>query len=149
MDEVYLRAFHEERAHLHDSWANLLRLEPVSSALAHPDTLVHLINLTIDELFAAIGPEYELTLPRPQPETDCPCGMNPLLTYFTVGRQAVQEAFVIAETHIPPFQRKDRDHAFDQLESAYKSLAAREIQAFCGLCQYRKDPGHRRLRHVS
>ena len=144
MDKVYLKAFQKERTHLHDSWASLLRLEPISSALAHPDTLVHMINLTIEELYTGIDALGEGKLPPHEPDPTCACGMNPFLTYFSVGRQAIQEAFVIGETQIPLLQRGERDEAFEQLEYAYRTLAAREIRAFCGLCQYRKLPAFHR-----
>lgn len=120
----------------------MLHAEPVTTPLAYPDALVHLLDWTLEAIFRELattaarrrtGRRPTMTDYRP----DCPCGRNPLLTYFVAGEQAMREALVLAQAsslHIDPVER---DAALDDLNLAIRHIARREIEAFCGVCQFR------------
>lgn len=124
-------------------WEALLRAEPVITPLGHPDALMHLIDRTLDEIFAAIVSRL-----HPQPADDrlspclrfdCPCGKNPLLAYFAAGAQAMREGLVLAQFDAAPLDPLERDAAFDELTLVLQQTAQREIESFCGICQLRRD----------
>lgn len=120
----------------------LLRVEPVGSPLGHPDSLVHLIGWTLDEILAGLAPcppEDKRTPARPLNETPapCACGRNPLLTFFAAGQQAMREALVLAQAASPTLDPVGRDAALVELNEVLQRIACREIEAFCGVCQFR------------
>ena len=110
--------------------------------LANPDALVHLIDWTLDEIFAALsnplarsrsGGTRFAADERPY----CPCGRNPLLAYFAAGEQAMQEALILAQAASAPLDPLQRDASFDELNLVFQHISRREIEAFCGVCQFR------------
>jgi hypothetical protein len=113
------------RAQLRARWEALLRARPACSPLAHPDTLVHLLDTTLDALFAALrrpatGPRRPARLPAATPcAGSCRCGLNPLLAYFAAGELALRE------TAGPP-----------ALCHALRRIAREELGTFCSLCQH-------------
>jgi hypothetical protein len=117
-------------------WETLLRLERPSSPLANPDTLVHLLDQSLDEIFSGLL----LWSPRAHPrayQPHCPCGMNPWLAYLAAGRQALREALVDVQAALPGLAPTARDESLACLEQVMDHLARREIEAFCALCQHR------------
>ena len=126
-----------QRARIRTRWEDLLRAERSTSPLANPDTLVHLLDLTLDELLAAFGASEIRRRPMRHPDATCPCGRNPLLVYFASGRQATREALVLAQAAMPGLAPVDRDSAFAELEAIYSAIARREIESFCAVCQFR------------
>ncbi|MGH7944517.1 MAG: hypothetical protein ACREF9_05860 [Opitutaceae bacterium] len=69
----------------------------------------------------------------------CDCQRNPLLVYFGAGGQALHEALVLAPATTPGLTAGERDAALEELNIVLHIVAHREIEAFCGLCQFRED----------
>lgn len=143
---MILRALRDQRPHLRTSWETLLRVEPVGSPLGNPDALVHLLDWTLDEIFAALtnplarhrAIHHRIHLDQPAP---CPCGRNPLLAYFAAGEQALREALVLAQATAPELDPLERDTAFAELDMTLRHISRREIESFCGVCQLRARAG--------
>ena len=119
----------------------MLRAERSNSPLANPDTLVHLLDMTLDELLAAFSASEARRRPARHPDIVCMCGRNPLLVYFASGRQAIREALVLAQAAMPALDPVERDSAFADLEAIYGHIAHREIESFCAVCQFRQGTG--------
>lgn len=132
MNERSLRALLAHRATLHSQWAARLRAAPVNSPLAHPDTLVHLMDRTLDQVF------HELEHPtarRRQPSLPrgfCGCGQNPLVTYFHTAALAFQTTLAQCADETPV----SRDDV-DDVNRTLTRIARGEIMTFCGLCRRR------------
>lgn len=123
-------------------WEALLRAEPVTSPLALPDALVHLIDTTLEEIFAGLANPADVPLQlaaekRPAPPS-CACGRNPFLAYFTAGRQAVLEGLILAQAACAPLDPVRRDASLNELNDVLHRLMTREVEAFCGVCQFRR-----------
>lgn len=143
MEEEFLRELRARRTQIVETWEALLRAEPVTTPLGHPDALVHLINWTLDQIFSALTDplasgtsENDAAAPAEQP-SPCPCGRNPLLAYFAAGEQALHEGLVLTQAALTPLDPVARDTAFRELNHILGQTARREISAFCGVCQYR------------
>src|SRR5688572_4272688 len=107
MQDSLVCALRTQRTQIRERWATLLRVEPVGSPLGHPDSLVHLIDWTLDEIFAGVSNTLIESAPggsRPSGENPapCACGRNPLLTFFSAGEQAVREGLVLAQVALIP-----------------------------------------------
>ena len=147
MRENLVNALRMRRPHVRARWEDLLRIERASSPLANPDALVHLLEWTLDEIFLALANPLSTRRHGRHPATadyrhECPCGRNPLLAYFAAGEQALREALVMAQASSPALEASERDSALEQLDVELHRIARREIEAFCGVCQYRLDPQH-------
>lgn len=130
----------ERRDRIRRQWEALLRVEPVATPLGHPDALVHLIDWSLDEIFAALANPLP---PQLDEETDCgqpvcPCGRNPLLAYFGAGQRALQEGLILAQAASAPLDPEERDRSMRRLVQVVRRLARRETEAFCGVCQSRQ-----------
>ena len=126
------------RLRIQASWEALLRAEPINSPLGHPDALVHLIDWTIDQIFSALADPPSQPAEEPaEPAPPCICGRNPLLAYFAAGEQAMREALILGQAARAPIDPASRDAAFDELNLVLQRIARREIEAFCGVCQFR------------
>ena len=55
MQASLVRELSHRRGFLRARWEDLLRAEPVTSPLGLPDALVHLIDVTLEEIFAALA----------------------------------------------------------------------------------------------
>ena len=142
MRENLVNALRMRRPHVRARWEDLLRIERASSPLANPDALVHLLEWTLDEIFLALAnplppPRQSRHAPANDYRHECPCGRNPLLTYFAAGEQALREALVMAQASSTPIEASERDAALEQLDVELHRIARREIEAFCGVCQHR------------
>jgi hypothetical protein len=123
-------------------WEALLRTEPVATPLGLPDTLVHLIDTTLEEIFVALDSPPKR--PRNNARTVvnrepllCPCGRNPLLAYFTAAEQALREGLILAQAASAPLDPLERDSSLEELNGVVDEISRREIEAFCGVCQFR------------
>lgn len=126
------------RSAIRSRWDTLLRTEPVTSPLANPDSLVHLIDSTIDEIFSFLSSGTGLSPSSAvQPAPACICGRNPLLAYFAAGRQALREGLVLSQAALAPFDPVQRDRSLNELENVIDDVCHREIETFCGVCQFR------------
>ncbi|MEO5961188.1 MAG: hypothetical protein ABIZ49_02310 [Opitutaceae bacterium] len=157
MQEPLIGALRARRPKVHAQWAALLRAEPVVSPLGHPEALVHLIDWSLDEIFSALVSPLARhraggTRLDHDRQTVCPCGRNPLLVYFAAAEQAMHEALVLAQAASAPLDPLERDASFAELNLVLQQISRREIEAFCGVCQFRHggEPaechaGHARL----
>ncbi|HVS51560.1 MAG TPA: hypothetical protein VHD62_04325 [Opitutaceae bacterium] len=144
MQEALVCALRTRRPQIHARWEALLRIERINTPLAHPDTLVHLIDATLDEILQRLN-QHQVHRSTRAPSyatirAACHCGRNPLLTYFLAGEQALLEATVLAQSEAPPTDATERSLAISDLYSVMRRLAQREIEAFCSVCQYRECP---------
>jgi hypothetical protein len=137
MQAIFVSALEAQRVRIRARWEDLLRAERSTSPLANPDTLVHLMDLTLDDVFSTLAAcEGRKRHPR-SGDIVCRCGRNPLLVYFSVGRQAMREALVMAQIEMAALTSADRDGALVDLDSGYSQIARREIESFCAVCQFR------------
>ena len=147
MQENLVRALRSQSPHIREHWEALLHAEPVRTPLAYPDSLVHLLAWTLEEIFHGLailpeglrrGRDFQRWNERPL----CPCGRNPLLTYFAAGEQAMHEALVLAQVALPSLDPNERDAALEDLDQVFQQVARREIESFCGVCRYRELESH-------
>ena len=142
MQASLLRELHARRFSIHARWEDLLRAEPVTTPLGLPDTLVHLIEATLDDIFAAFDHQSKRAWTNSSRAVAngrpvCPCGRNPLLAYFTAAEQALREGLILAQAACAPLDHHERDGSLEELDAVFEQIAQREIEAFCGLCQFR------------
>jgi len=123
---------HAQRTLLKAEWRRRLRIEPASTPLANPDTLVYLMDETLTQLEA-------LVRDRPTPRwlrlrkthlgplrLLCPCGLNPLLAYFSTGVEAL-DAVLSTDEYLT-------EEEISVLCQAWHFLAQSEIEALCEGC---------------
>jgi hypothetical protein len=122
------------RAEIRARWIELLFMEPVSSPLANPKTMIFMIDGTLDEIFGAI---QRGETPQAVTMPECVCGQNPYLAYFRAGIQALHEALVLIQAGEPGLKAVDRDAAFAELNTIIRRIARHEIATFAALCQHR------------
>jgi hypothetical protein len=146
MQPSLLGALRAQQPQIRDRWTALLHVEPVSTPLANPDALVHLIDWSLQEIFGVLattpfssGPERSRSESNPL----CPCGRNPLLAYYSAGEQAMREALILAQAASPHLDPVERDAALVELNTRLREISRREIESFCGVCQHRDEPLHR------
>lgn len=139
MQDELVRALRARRAEIHARWEALLRIEKVNTPLANPDALVFMIDWTLDECFASLRPLHARRRNGHEvfAKPDCPCGRNPLLTYFAAGEQAIEEALILEQASASSIDPVERDDAFAELKRTVREIARREIEAFCSVCQFR------------
>ena len=141
MQGELVKALLDRRTQICARWTALLHIERANTALAHPDTLIHLLDWTFDSIIQAL----ELTSNHKPPaglqvsgaRADCPCGRNPYLYFFIAGEQAWLEALVFTQVSIPKLEAVARDQAVAELLNGIRTLARNEVAAFCSVCQYR------------
>jgi hypothetical protein len=142
MQGPLLREFRCRRFTIRARWEALLRAEPVNTPLGLPDALVHLIDTTLEEIFGAVEVSRKRHPVHEQGgETHgmplCLCGRNPLLTYFVAAEQAMREGLILAQAASAPLDPVERDASLLELNAALQQISRREIEAFCGVCQFR------------
>jgi hypothetical protein len=146
-----LPAFAEElrarRPWIKDAWERRLRRESVTSPLANPDTLVMMMERTLDELFEAIDKSVldnsECRSRISKERIGCLCGLNPLLAYF---RTLAATLCALAGADGRQFSCVDAacasrciDHTIDTL----REIARRDIATFCSESQSEISVGKR------
>ena len=139
MQDGLVNALRSQRAQIRARWDDLLHVERAKTPLANPDALVHLLDWTLDEIFRALHHAHRRRNRngRSDYHPECPCGRNPLLAYFASGEQALREALVNVQAATPHLDPVERDAALLELNLALQHIARREIEAFCGVCQFR------------
>lgn len=130
MNERCLRALQARRDILHFQWAERLRATPFNSPLAHPDTLVHLIERTLDQIFHELNHPSARRRQPPLPPDFCRCGKNPLIAYFSTAGLAFQTTLAQCADEMPV----TRDDV-EEVNRTLARIARREIMTFCALCQ--------------
>lgn len=140
MHETLWLELQARRFAIRKRWEALLRAEPIATPLGHPDSLVHLIDSTLDEIFSTLTPTHAPTraaAPVPAGDSGCPCGRNPLLAYFAAAGQAMREGLILAQAARAPLDPRQRDASLEELNAVLLHISRREIEAFCGVCQFR------------
>jgi hypothetical protein len=64
--------------------------------------------------------------------------MNPLLAYFVAGEQAMLETLVLVQAH-HGHHDSAQTTAVLELKHVLVQVARREIEAFCAVCQHRRQ----------
>lgn len=138
MNERCLRALQDRRTSLHSQWASRLRAAPFNSPLAHPDTLIHLMDRTLDQIFHELNHPSARRRQPALPHDFCRCGHNPLVTYFATAALAFQTSLAQCADEVPV----SRDDV-EEVNRTLTRIARREIMTFCALCLRRADePAH-------
>lgn len=145
MDERTLHALESQAPELHERWENLLRVEPVNTPLGQPEALKHMIDFSLNTLFAALhtphAPKRRNLKSVREWTADpkiCPCGKNPLIAYFVAGEQALLETLILVQASQPDCL-ETRTAAVYEAKLALANLAHREIETFCALCQLKAE----------
>jgi hypothetical protein len=140
MRRQFLQAFTDLRPMIKTCWEVLLRAEPPASPLGNPDTLVFMMDRTLDKFFTTVrssAPRRWLAhhppLCSPLGET-CPCQRNPLLHYFVSGEQAMLAIAGQALAGLTP-SPKDEEQILSEVQLTFHYLAQYELQTFCDLCR--------------
>src|SRR5690606_19857610 len=137
----WVHALRSQLPQIRARWEALLHVEPVTTPLAYPGALVHLLAWTLQHIFDGLAnaPPTHYVSRRPTCADyghGCACGRNPLITYFTAGEQAMREALVLAQAASPALTPDERDSSLLELDTVFRNIAHREIDSFCGVCQY-------------
>lgn len=121
-----------------------MHAEPVTTPLGLPDALVHLIQTTLEEVFTSLEPHSNPLKDHPMGEMSlaCACGRNPLLAYYTAAEQALREGLILAQAATAPLDPVERDGSLEELNALLQQISRREIEAFCGVCQFREQAEH-------
>ena len=121
------------------AWERKLRTEPITSPLANPDTLVLLMDRTLEELLATLA---ERALGRGAAagtarglRTGCLCGLNPLLAYFRVGATVVATVAGMDPVPLPGLDPTEHAACVQETLAELQTIAQREIRSFCAMCQ--------------
>lgn len=149
MKECWIEALDANRSEIHRRWEALLRLDRADGPLSDPDNLVHLIDWTLDEVFAEIRRRKIFRRREPHPpaiaklRAKCHCGHNPLSNHFVAGEQALLEALIQLQAADPSTDHQHSSTAVVELYVAIHSIATREVELLCSMCI--KHPLGRRI----
>lgn len=142
MHDSFLRALLTQRPQLRRRWEELLRAERVTSGMANPDSLVYLMDWTLEQLMNELR---QLRFRRhldgtsiPSERQQCVCGMNPLLAYFSAAEQAVIEVLFLSTGELSQLSSIERSASLEDLKRALHEVARRDIESFCAVCQSRE-----------
>lgn len=130
MNERCLRSLKAHRETLCLQWEARLRAAPLNSPLAHPDTLIHLMDRTLDQIFRELEQPTARRRQPALPPDYCRCGHNPLVAYFATAVLAFETTLAQCADEVPV----TRDDA-DEVKRALNHLSRDEIMTFCALCQ--------------
>jgi hypothetical protein len=140
MRPQFLQALGELRPMIKTCWEVLLRAEPATSPLGNPDTLVFMMDRTLDTFFTSThspAPRRWLArhplLCRSLNDT-CPCQRNPLLHYFVSGEQALLAIAGQALTEVAAAPEEE-ERILSEVQLNFHYLAQHELQIFCDLCR--------------
>jgi hypothetical protein len=145
MDESMLQALEAQRLEIRQRWEALLRVEPVNTPLGQPEVLKHMVDFTLNTLFASIRAKHvrkrnlRSVSASVADRSLCPCGRNPLLAYFVAGEQAVLETLILAQAKEAE-SAEVRSADAHELKQTMANVALREIETFCAVCQHRGIP---------
>jgi len=136
MEENLLGVLATRRARLRSEWERRLRVQRTTSPLANPDTLVYLMDWTLDRIFAILKEPIGRADMRRR-EVHCPCGVNPLLAYFAMAEVVLIQALKTEQSRHRADFPAQRESELVRLKQAVAEVANREIAAFCAVCQHR------------
>jgi hypothetical protein len=124
---------HSHRAALKKEWSRRLYLEPQNVRVTQKDLLADLMDQTLDELENLMQKRpstgwFALHRTHLAPlHSGHGCGLNPLLTYFSTGDEALKK--ILSVSHRLSESEKVR------VGRAWHFIAQSEIQALCGDCR--------------
>ena len=140
MHRSFVAELAARRATIKQSWERKLRHEPVTSPLANPDTLILLMDHTLDDLGAALA--QRCRTPAPESGTNrlprgigCVCGLNPLLAYFRVAASVLPTVMAAGADHCSELDAAAYAGCLQEMQAELHGLAAEEIRDFCATCQ--------------
>jgi hypothetical protein len=143
MEESLVQPLQARRAEIRSRWNDLLHVERALSPLAHPDTLVYLLDETLEKIFSGLSSAGKKMHPAPLAPAPawphCDCGRNPFLRFYVAGEHAILEALVIIQAEIHMRDANARDRAVLELYAVVRRLARHDVELFCSLCQLRDD----------
>lgn len=128
----FIAVLRERKLHLKSEWVMRLCREPVSSALAEPAIMAHLMDETLEQFYSLLrrspDPRWLRTHPPslPAAAAECRCGLNPLLAYFATGQTSVDTTLDAAG------MADERERG--RMTLLWHFLAQREIQMLCATC---------------
>lgn len=130
MQHETIQALRSHAAAIRKRWSVLLRVELTASPLANAEAFDYLIPESLEEIFDALATSEDQSLP---PLPQCPGRCNPYKGYFIAAERALSEAFLAVRSNAA----RHRDPEWMQLLAAIRTLAANEVEAFCGICTLR------------
>lgn len=144
MNADLIRKLKAMRPQIRARWEALLRIERLHTALANPDTLVFMFDLTLDSVLAAL-PGHPVRSAGPRPT--CRFANNPMRVYFTALEQALLEALILAQaSQVKPESVThaaivaERIAATTELSATVRRVARSEIKTLDQICQPRARP---------
>ncbi len=137
MHRSFVAELAARRAAIKQAWERQLRHEPVTSPLANPDTLVLLMDRTLEDLVAALSLRCRVSDPTPARSlrSGCLCGLNPFLAYFRVAASILPGAMAPRAERCPELDGPGYAACVQELLVELQNLAAAEIRSFCATCQ--------------
>jgi hypothetical protein len=138
MHRSFVAELAARRAAIKQAWERKLRHEPVTSPLANPDTLVLLMDRTLEDLGAALSLRCRSAAGEPANRgmrAGCLCGLNPLLAYFRVAASVLPAVMSHGADRCPDLSAADYAACLQALQGELQSLATEEIRSFCAMCQ--------------
>jgi hypothetical protein len=143
MDAIILEHLRARGPAIHVRWESLLRVEPVNTALANPDTLTRLIPDSVAKILTVLSKPSRQPLSLVTETANripaCHCGHNPYLALYVAAEQAFVEAIVLLQAEQPAL-RSESDVA--EVVRAVRKLGREEIDTFCGVCTRRGTAPH-------
>jgi hypothetical protein len=108
-------------------WSELLRAQPVRTAMAEPAILSYLMDDTLERFLAQLARRSSVRARRTQGLDElCRCGLNPLITYFRMGE--------ISALELLPEAGEELETLRTILGEQWRALARREVEVLCGAC---------------
>ena len=128
-----VQALAAQRSQIVARWETYLRMQPVVSALARPDTLMFGVDGVLDEVFARLRrPPAKRPVRR---WADNFCSRNPLRAFYASGEQALLEIMVIAHTSLGCSLPRQRTAALEEVRQAIRVVARRDLEGLASLCR--------------
>lgn len=133
MHAELVQALSNQRPQIVARWGTYLRMQPVVSALARPETLMFGVDGVLDEVFARLR--------RPPPKrpvrrwADNFCSRNPLRAFYAAGEQALLEMMVVAQTLQGQTVPRQRAAALEEVRQAIRSISRRDLEGLASLCR--------------
>ena len=143
MHDSFQCALQRHRDDLRQRWETLLRAERITSGMALPDSLIYLMDWTLDQLMDEVRQSHyrrrEARRATSGARSFCVCGQNPLLAYFATAEQAIVEVLFLVDADLSRLTPLERNASLDELKSALNEVARRDIESFCSVCQSKKQ----------
>jgi len=142
VDEDILKQLRARRPEIRREWERLLRAVPAPTPLGHPDVLAHLIDRTLNVLFASLGAPGSRRRPAPpfsnaDIRAECRCGRNPLLAYYLAGERALREWLVAVSADAGDSPPQAREKSLMEMYLVLHDISRRDVGLFCSLCRQR------------